>query len=159
MIALPIRNHDLALSWTPNTAENKIKPNEEVSIDWRIINKQAIPNQNNIFALFLDMNTGLVFVFPSPSRGLAGTALLVYLQRYGQSLVVRHDNAQELIAGEFADICNKKGIQQKRSAPFNPNQNPVEQYMVGICARYCQGSTAVPLEKKLFSHSEFLTWL
>jgi transposase InsO family protein len=96
-----------------------------VSIDWGIINKQAIPNQNNVFALFLDLNTGLVFVFPSPSRGLAGTALLAYIQRYGQPLAVRHDNAQEFIAGEFADICSKKGIQQNRSAPFNPNQNPV----------------------------------
>ncbi len=98
--------------------------NEEVSI-----NKQTIPNQNNVFALLLDLNTGLVFVFPSPSRGLAGTALLAYTQRYGQPLTVRHDNAQEFIAGEFADICNKNGIQQNRSAPFNPNQNPVEQYM------------------------------
>ncbi len=48
---------------------------------------------------------------------------------YVQPLAVRHDNAQEFIAGEFADICNKKGVQQNRSAPFNPNQNPVEQYM------------------------------
>ncbi len=50
---------NLALSWTPNTAEKKVRLNEEVSIDWGIINKQAIPNQNNVFALFLDLNTGL----------------------------------------------------------------------------------------------------
>jgi hypothetical protein len=112
-----------------NTTDKKVRPNEEVSIDWGIINKQALPNQNNVFALFLDLNTGLVFVFPSPSRGLTGTALLAYIQRYGQPLAVRHDNAQEFIAGEFTEICNKKGIQQNRSAPFNPNQNPVEQYM------------------------------
>jgi hypothetical protein len=46
---------NLALSWTPNTVEKKVRPNEEVSIDWGIINKQAIPNQNNVFALFLDL--------------------------------------------------------------------------------------------------------
>jgi hypothetical protein len=41
-----------------------------VSIDWGIINKQALPNQNNVFALFLDLNTGLVFIFPwLPWRG------------------------------------------------------------------------------------------
>jgi hypothetical protein len=37
------------------------------------------------------------------------------------SQLLRHDNAQEFIAGEFAE--------QNRSASFNPNQNPVEQYM------------------------------
>jgi hypothetical protein len=46
---------NLALSWTPNTAEKKVRPNEEVSIDWGITNKQAIINQNNVFALFLDL--------------------------------------------------------------------------------------------------------
>jgi hypothetical protein len=51
---------NLASSWTPNTAKKKVRPNEEVSIDWGIINKQAIPNQNNVFALFLDLNTGLI---------------------------------------------------------------------------------------------------
>jgi hypothetical protein len=33
---------NLALSWTPNTAEKKVKPNGEVSIDWGIINCQIL---------------------------------------------------------------------------------------------------------------------
>jgi hypothetical protein len=76
-----------------------------------------LPNQSNVFVLFLDLNTGLVFVFPSPSRGLAGTALLAYIQRYGQPLALRHDNAQEFITGELADICNKKAYSKIEARP------------------------------------------
>jgi hypothetical protein len=120
---------NLALSWTPNTSEKRVRPNEEVSIDWGIINKKSLSDQNNVFALFLDMNTGLTFVFPAQSRGMASAALLAYIQRYGQPQSVRHDNAREFTHGEFADICRQRSIQQNRSAPFNPNQNHVEHYM------------------------------
>jgi hypothetical protein len=60
-----------------------VRPNERVSIDWGILDKKSIAGENNVFALYLDLNTGLVFAYPAQSRGLAGPSLLAYIQRYG----------------------------------------------------------------------------
>ncbi len=72
---------NLAISWTAATAQKKIRPNEEVSVDWGIINKRAISGKTNVFALYLDMSTELVSASPAPSRGLAGPSLLAYIQQ------------------------------------------------------------------------------
>jgi hypothetical protein len=53
--------------------------------------------------------------------------LLAYIQRCGIPKQVIHDNAQEFIHGEFAQICAEKGIAQHRSPPcYNPNKNPID---------------------------------
>ena len=121
--------NNLALSWTDNTAEKETRSNESVSLDWGIIHKRYLKDKNNVFALYLDNNTGLVFAYPAESTGQVGPSLLAYIQRYGIPKQVIHDNAQEFIHGEFAQICAEKGIAQHRSPPYNPNKNPTEHYM------------------------------
>jgi hypothetical protein len=69
------------LSWTPSTSNKFVNPNHTVSVDWGIVNKRNKTGVPNVFALFLDVNTGLVFVFPAESRGEAGDALNKYIQR------------------------------------------------------------------------------
>jgi transposase InsO family protein len=103
--------------------------NKEVSLDWAMINKENIPGEFNVFAVFYDMNIGLVHVEFQNSRGQADEALLGYIQRYGQSSTLIYDNAREFTDGNFAKICKEKGITQRMSAPYTPNQNPTEKYM------------------------------
>jgi hypothetical protein len=77
----------------------------------------------------------VVFAYPAQSRGLAGPSLLAYLQRYGPPETIVSDNAREFTGGEFAEICQKQGITQERSASYNPNQNPVEHHTEIISSR------------------------
>jgi hypothetical protein len=83
------------------------------------VNKKAKTSEKNVFALFLDTNTGNVFVYAAESRGQAGPALEAYIQQYGKPQEVVHDNAQEF----------KQPIKQTKSPPYDPNKNPVEHYM------------------------------
>jgi hypothetical protein len=117
------------LSWTPSTEHKYVNHNETVSLDWGIINKKAKANAKNVFALFLDTNTGNVFVYAAESRGQAGPALEAYIQQYGKPQEIIHDNAQEFTHGTFKDICLKQSIKQTKSPPYDPNKNPVEHYM------------------------------
>jgi hypothetical protein len=80
----------------------------------------------NVFALFLGINTSLVFVYPAESRGQAGDALKQYMQRYGKPHTLIHDNAKEFVEGEFAAICEAQSIKQIISPPYEPNKNIVE---------------------------------
>jgi hypothetical protein len=123
----PIQN--LALSWTPNTEDKVVIPNRDISTDWGIIPKTNQQGKNNVFALYLDLNTGWLAVYPKTSRGLAGDTLTEYCQEHGAPFSILHDNAQEYVSGDFASICQQKGIQQRCSAPYTPNQNPTEHYM------------------------------
>jgi hypothetical protein len=82
-----------------------------------------------VFALFLDLNTGITFIFLAESRGQAGVALQAYIQRYGKPNEVVHDNATEFKQGDFAQICLNQQITQTPSPPYEPNKNPVELYM------------------------------
>jgi hypothetical protein len=110
---------NLPLSSTASTAEKNVTPNRTVSIDWGIINKRNQAGNNNVFALFLDINTGITFLFPIESRGQAGVALQAYIQRYGKPNEVVHDNATEFVQGNFAQICLEQQITQTRSRPTN----------------------------------------
>jgi hypothetical protein len=92
------------LTWSPSTADKVGNPNDTVSVDWGIVNKKAKPNVKNVFALFLDTNTGNVFSYAAESRGQAGPALQAYIQRYGKPNKLIHDNAQEFMHGEFNEI-------------------------------------------------------
>ena len=83
----------------------------------------------NVSALFLDVNTGMVFVFPAETRGQAGDALKQYITKFGKPHTLIHDNAKEFIDGEFQEIGKTNSINQIRSPPFEPNKNPVELYM------------------------------
>ncbi len=83
----------------------------------------------NVFALFLDTNTGDDFAYAAESRGEAGPALQACIQRYGKPNTIIHDNASEFIQGDFQTLCQTQGIQQERSPPYDPNKNPVEHYM------------------------------
>jgi hypothetical protein len=47
------------LSWTPTTEHKVVEPNQTVSLNWGIINKTSKSGTHNVFALFLDINTGL----------------------------------------------------------------------------------------------------
>jgi hypothetical protein len=123
----PVQN--LALSWTPATTDKVSTPNVLISTDWGIINKTAQQGKNNVFALYLDLNTGWLAVYPKENRGLAGETLQEYYQEHGIPGTILHDNAQEYLHGDFATLCQNKGIKQQCSAPYNPNQNPTEHYM------------------------------
>ena len=83
----------------------------------------------NVFALFLDINTGNVFIYTAESRGEAGPALQAYIQQYGKPHTIIHDNASEFMHGDFQTLCQTQGIKQERSPPYDPNKNPVEHYM------------------------------
>ncbi len=98
-------------------------------MDWGIVNKQYLKDKKNVFALYLDNNTGLVFAYPADSTGQAEPSLSAYIQRYGIPKIIVHDNAKEFLNGKFAQLCKDKSIQQICSPPYTPNQNPTEHYM------------------------------
>ena len=125
----PTLHKNLAVSRTPATASQNNARNKEVSLDWAIINKTNKPDEPNVLAVFLDVNIGFVYSKPQLSRGQAGEALESYNQEIGIPTTIRTDNAEEFIAGKFANLCKEKGIKQVFSAPYTPNQNPVEKYM------------------------------
>jgi hypothetical protein len=120
---------NLVVSWLPGTDNKVSTPNEIVSIDWGIINKRNKANVNNIFALYLDNNTGFVFVYLAESRGQAGPSLQAFIQRCGVPKTIVHDNAQDFCAGTFAQLCADKSIQLVPTPPYDPNKNPTEKYM------------------------------
>jgi hypothetical protein len=79
----PVLNYtdiqNLAISWTPSTEQKHVTPNHKIALDWGIINKTAKSKTNNVFALYLDTNTGLVFAYPAQSRGEASRTILTRL--------------------------------------------------------------------------------
>jgi hypothetical protein len=125
----PSRHFGFAVSRTAATNAQMNMRNKEVSLDWAIINKENLPGEFNVFAVFYDMNIGLVHVEFQASRGQADEALQGYIQLYGLPITIIHDNAREFTDGNFAKICKEKGITQRMSAPYTPNQNPAEKYM------------------------------
>jgi hypothetical protein len=48
------------LSWTPSTADKFVNLNRTISVDWGIVKKRNKTGLLNVFALFLDIHTGLV---------------------------------------------------------------------------------------------------
>ncbi len=86
-------------------------------------------NVSNVFLLILDIHTGLVFSFPAVSRGQASVGLQAYIKKYGVPKEIIHDDGEEFIHGEFADLCTQHNITQTPSPPYEPNKNPVELYM------------------------------
>ena len=125
----PARYHGFAVSRTPATTEQCNQRNKLVAFDWAIVNKQYLPHKNNVFGVFYDTNIGLIHIECAQSTGQAGEVLEGYIQAYGVPDEIVHDNAREFIHGNFAEICKTKGIKQKMSAPYSPNQNPAEKYM------------------------------
>ena len=125
----PARHFGFAVSRTPATTAQSNERNKIVSVDWAIINKENLPDVFNVFALFYDVNIGLVHVEFQPTRGQAGEALEGYIQRWGIPQTIHHDNAKEFLFGKFASVCRDNKIIQTQSAPYSPNQNPAERYM------------------------------
>ena len=125
----PARHFGFAVSRTPATTAQSNERNKVVSVDWAIINKENLPDVFNVFALFYDVNIGLVHVEFQPTRGQAGEALEGYIQRWGIPQTIHHDNAKEFLFGKFASVCRENKIIQTQSAPYSPNQNPAERYM------------------------------
>jgi hypothetical protein len=105
---IPVSNYtdiqNLALTWTSSTENKIVNSNETIALEWVIINKKALPKTNNVFAVYLDTNTGLVFTYPTQSRGEAGASLLQYIKQYSTPKQVLHDNAKEFTEGDFA-LC------------------------------------------------------
>ncbi len=95
-----------------------------MATDWGIINKTLQKVVNNVFVLYLDLQTGWIAAYPRASRGQAGVTLAQYCQEHGAPQTILHDNAQEYLTGEFAEICKQKEVQQKRSAPYTPTKIP-----------------------------------
>jgi hypothetical protein len=120
---------NLAVSWLPGTNNKVSTPNEIVSVDWGIINKRNKSNVKNVFALYLDNNTGFVFVYLAESRGQAGPSLQAFIQRCGVPKTIVQDDAQEFCAGTFAQLCADKSIQLAPTPSYDPNKNPTEKYM------------------------------
>ena len=152
----PVQN--LALSWTPNTENKVTQPNKNISTDWGIIHKTTQAGKNNVFALYLDLNTGWIAAYPKPNRGLAGDTLKEYVQDYGLPETILHDNAAEYLNGDFATFCQEKGIKQIYSAPYHPNQNPTEHYMDIIvskarCLLYISGLNPYEHWENALTHS------
>jgi hypothetical protein len=114
----PANYHGFAVSRSPATTEQCNQRNKLVAFDWAIVNKQYLPNKNNVFGVFYDTNIGLIHIECEQSTGQAGEALEGYLQRYGQPDEILHDNAKEFLHGNFAAICKTKGIR------FNSNRSP-----------------------------------
>jgi hypothetical protein len=77
---------NLALSWTPATEDKQCVPNENVSTDWSITNKTNRVGTNNVFALYLDLQTGWTAVYPCASCGLAGDTLAQYCQEHDTAI-------------------------------------------------------------------------
>ncbi len=75
-----------------------------------MINKKCKICVNNVFALFLDTLTGLLFVYPAESRGQAGLALETDIKHYGKPQIIIHDNASEFVDEQFAQICTTHSI-------------------------------------------------
>ncbi len=121
--------NSFAVTWKPGNDHKIVNSNESVALDWGIVNKKNQPKTNNVFAIYLDTNTGFVFGFPAENRAQAGLSLLTYIQRHGQPKQLVHDNAKEFIEGEFKQICMDKNIEQIRTTPFDHNKNPTELYM------------------------------
>jgi hypothetical protein len=74
---------NLALSWTPATKDKQTIPNQDISTDWDIISKTTQVGTNNVFALYLDLQTGWTAVYPCASRDQAGDTLAQYCQAHG----------------------------------------------------------------------------
>ncbi len=71
-----------------------------------------------------------MFVFPAESRGQTSVDLQkAYIKKFDIPKEIIHDNAEEFIHGEFADLCTTHSITQTPSPSFEPNKNPVELYM------------------------------
>jgi hypothetical protein len=157
----PSRHFGFAVSRTAATNAQINMRNKEVSIDWAIVNKQNLPDAFNVFAVFYDMHIGLVHVEFQASRGQADEALNGYLQRYGIPEIIVHDNAREFTDGNFAKICKERGITQRRSAPYTPNQNPAEKYMDVLVSGarsllYTSGLNANPFWPHAVEHRTYL---
>jgi hypothetical protein len=71
-----------AVSRTSATTEQVNTRNETVAVDWAIVNKTAIPGEPNVFAVFQDVNVGIVHTVCTTSRGLAREALIHYIQQW-----------------------------------------------------------------------------
>jgi hypothetical protein len=125
----PARHYGFAVSRTPATTTQSNERNKLVSVDWASIHKENVPDDFNVFALFPDATIGLVHVEFQPTRGQAGEALEGYVQRWGITHTIHHDNAQEFLHGKFASVCHENKISQTQSSPCSPSQNPAERYM------------------------------
>jgi hypothetical protein len=90
----PIIHKNLAVSRTPNK-----------------------PDEPNVLGVFLDVNIGFVYSSPQLSRGQAGEALESYTQDVGTPVTIRTDNAEEFLAGKFANLQNRMAL-PGRCTPF-----------------------------------------
>jgi hypothetical protein len=149
---------NLAVSWQPGTDKRISTPNELVSLDWGIVNIKNQTKVNNVFAIYLDNHTGLVFFYLAESKGQAGPSLQAFIQRYGVPKTIIHDNAQEFIGGDFAQLCLDKTIQQSPTPPYDHNKNPTEKYIdiltsMSRCLLFISGLNPTLYWTHAFQHS------
>ena len=113
------------LSWTPSTADKAVNPNHTVSLDWGIVHKRNKTGHKNVFALFLDLNTGLVFVYPAETRGQAGEALKAYITRYGKP--------QNLLRGNLRQYAKTTGSTKPEALRLNPTKTRLNSTWIYSC--------------------------
>jgi hypothetical protein len=82
-----------ALPWTPATENKQCVPNQNVSTEWGVINKTNRVGTNNVFALYLDLQTGWTAVYPCASHDLTGDTLAQYCQEHGTPQSILHNKA------------------------------------------------------------------
>jgi hypothetical protein len=75
----PARYHGFAVSRTPATTKQCNQRNKLIAFDWAIVNKQYLPNKNNVFGVFYDTNIGLIHIECAQSTGQAGEVLEGYI--------------------------------------------------------------------------------
>jgi hypothetical protein len=102
--------------------------NKLVACDWGIVNVKSRKG-NTVFALYLDVHTGVEFVHCAPSRGEAADALDAHCQTWGMPSELVHDNAVGFLRGTFQMRCRERGTKQSPSPPYAPNYNPSERCM------------------------------
>ncbi len=71
-------------------------------------------------------DVGYTYFVPMKTKSDAGHALLEFIQDIGLPSTIHTDDAKELTAGKWLDICKTHGIKQTQAEPYSPFQNRAE---------------------------------
>jgi hypothetical protein len=69
---------------------------------------------------------GYTYFLPMKAKSDASHALLEFIQDIALPSTIHTDDAKELTAGKWSDICRTHGIKQTQTEPYSPFQNRAE---------------------------------
>ncbi len=69
---------------------------------------------------------GYTYFVPMKAKSDASHALIEFIQDIGLPSMMHTDDAKELTAGKWSDICRTHGIKQTQTEPYSPFQNRAE---------------------------------